>query len=309
MTLDNTCKHLTTEEIISIIPEMNYYYYYTAFESDNTASINRETEIIYDEGYYLSTTYSEEKEYYQYDGKYYTLVENLTETEFLAGTYYEFANFTLPSSATIDPNTTYYSYEGSMLYKVVENPTAENILDYTVITTQLIRESELLKTLDTKLYEALSKKEYAGFDTVSTPTETAFYILAYYTGYSRMDVYDTDGNLLFENISWFSTVFDELYAITKDDITYIYNQNVEVLYTGTTNLRLKEYGFSNNLSSLTALENNELYQLKRIEVNSNQASNPNTADTITTTLILVVISFLALTGLVVFQIKTKNKHN
>ena len=77
--------------------------------------------------------------------KYYTLVENLTATELLAGTYYEFTNFTISSSATIDPNTTYYSYEGSVLYKEVENPIAENILDYTVITTQPIREKELLK--------------------------------------------------------------------------------------------------------------------------------------------------------------------
>lgn len=130
---DNTCKKLTTEEIINLIPEMNYYYYYTAFEIDNTTSINREIEIMYDEGYY------------QNDRKYYTLVENLTATEFLAGTYYEFANFTISSTATIDPNTTYYSYEGSVLYKEVENPIAENILNYTVITTQSVREKELLK--------------------------------------------------------------------------------------------------------------------------------------------------------------------
>lgn len=115
--------------------------------------------------------------------------------------------------------------------------------------------------------------------------------------------------IFFLKILWFSSIFDELYAVTKDDITYIYNQNMEVLYTARVNLRLQEYGFSNNISSLRVLENNELYQLKIIETDSNQTSNPNPADTITTTLISVIISLLALTGLVVFQIRTKNKHD
>lgn len=319
---DNQCSTVTkTEDILNLVNQLDYNLYEIWFEYVSPGkegiyhTIDRSAYIR--DGYKKATEYTSGKEYYTYDdiNSDYDSVGKIDEATFNLGEYYEKANFTLPDSVEIKEGVDYYTSKDSTTFTKVEEAdlTVDKILEYYIITDKEWLETKKIKDVSDKLLEVLKEKQYKNHEAVTSATEKAFYILGYLD--DTFDVLDEDGNIIFEKISWFTTILDELYAISKDGKTYIYNKNIEVIYTSDEDLSLEELGFSNNISSLGG-KNKKLYQLtktikqeetKNIEKDTTPSiTNPDTSDGIMSTIIITIISAAALVSLILFQRKQKN---
>lgn len=321
--IDNKCTPISEPaEMLEIATQLDYNLYEIWFEYTNPGeegfyhTIDRSAYIK--EGYAKATTYISETEYYEYDkiNHKYDLVGKLDETTFNAGEYYMMANFTLSSSVELKNGVDYYTTKNEVTFTKVEPEDLDvnKILEYYMVTETEWVETKKIKPLSTNLLKVLKEKAYKNHIAVTSSTEKDFYVWGYLDdNYEKFDVLDEEGNILFENISWFTTILDELYAITKDGKTYIYNKNMEVLYTSDKDLQLEELGFSNNFSSLGG-ENRDLYQLiktlkeeeKQVEDKTNTIDNPKTGDNIISIIIIAVITVIGLITTILLQRRKKN---
>lgn len=320
---DNKCTLISEPaEMLEIATQLDYNLYEIWFEYTQPGeegfyhTIDRSAYIK--EGYAKATTYTSGKEYYTYDEDNfnYDPVGEIDETTFNAGEYYVSANFTLSSSAELKNGVDYYASKNLMTFTKVEPEDLDpnKILEYYMVTETEWLETKKIKSLSVNLLKVLKEKSYKNHVAVTSSTEKDFYVWGYLDdNYETFDVLDEEGNILFEKISWFTTILDELYAITKDGKTYIYNKNMEVLYTSNKDLQLEELGFSNNFSSLGG-ENRDLYQLiktlkeeeKQVEDKINTIDNPKTGDNIISIIIIAVITVVGLITTILLQRKYKN---
>lgn len=321
---NNKCTPISEPaEMLEIATQLDYNLYEIWFEHTSPGeegfyhTIDRSAYIK--EGYAKATTYISETEYYEYDkiNHNYDLVGKLDETTFNNGEYYMMANFTLSSSIELKDGVAYYTTRNGVTFTKVEPEDLDpnKILEYYILTDKEWVETKKIKDISDKLLKLLKEKTYKNHVAVTSSTKKDFYVWGYLDdNYETFDVLDEEGNILFEKISWFTTILDELYAVTKDGKTYIYNKNMEVLYTSAKDLQLEELGFSNNFSSLGG-ENRDLYQVikttkeneKEIEKETIPSiSNPNTSDGIINTMIVALITGLGLTTMVLFKRKQMN---
>jgi len=325
LTTDNKCLSVTkTEDILNLAKELDYNFYEIWFEYVTPGeegiykTIDRSNYIR--DGLKKATTYVSGKEYYTYDdiNNNYNSVGEIDEATFNSGEYYETVYFKLPDSVEIKKGVDYYTSNNFITFTKVEEVdlSADKILQYYIITDEEWIETVKIKDVSDKLLKVLKEKAYKNHQTITSITEKEFYILGYLDdSFETFDVLDEEGNIIFEKVSWFTTILDELYAVSKDDKTYIYNKNMEVIYTAGEDLLLEELGFSNNISSLDG-NNKKLYQLTKTikqeetkepeKETTPSITNPETSDNIMSTMIITIVTGLGLGSLILFQRKQKN---
>ena len=130
--VNGNCTGLSDENFLEIVNEELVFEYYLFDESTN--SILKFSAPLTGFSIFVPTTDTsvvEGKEYAELmDGGLYVNVEEPTNENL--STYYDILYYKNVESTTLDPNETYYTYEGVNSVKKVETPVASEIINYYV---------------------------------------------------------------------------------------------------------------------------------------------------------------------------------
>jgi len=231
--------------------------------------------------------------------------------------YYKEINTELPKSADVktDGSITYYKHVGlSDIYEEVADPKSEDVLNYRVESTNTFKDEEVAK-IDSELVPKLTAQNYF---VRKHPNKDIYYI--FQEDATGNKVYKHTGELLFEDIDTFGVINEDLIYTIENDKVVLYNVSKEVLETISGNymfiLRNGEseivFGVDNQLAKIYAIrkvedkkdENKPVVEDKeesKKQEGKVDITNPDTGDTIISSLVL---SALSLIGIIVI---TKHK--
>ncbi len=252
---DNTCVRMTASELLEYSNYINFTdisYHIEKNDDGEYVIVESTTKYVYD--LYIKTEDDtlQDKDYYAIDmtsGDHrLELVTNPNESEL--SNYYEQKYVTIPSSATIDENETYYvrvTGENYVIKKVPnEDKKEDDILYYYVETNERTNTTkrEVLK-LDSSFISLIESSEmaYPFYD---------YNTNSYYIDFEWEDYYYTtyrqDGTMIgTKTQDYIYPLVEDLYVkIVRDkegirEGFEIYNLNNELLYEGTGNVYLENY--------------------------------------------------------------------
>lgn len=304
---DNTCTQVTIEDVIKNQDKYVYISYNVDFHEDGTASIYRTTEYQFvRHALVKSTVYDADKLYYINSNGSYEEVETSTEADL--DKYYEDAFFK-PALYELDSEKIYYKESAnSNLLEKATNPENYEVGELYVLSSHENVVFDEVKTISNKLNTVLEQNTAQYVEVITTPTETAFYFIAYMndTG-SLANIYDENGNLLYEGVTSFTTALDELHIVYKDNKAYFYDLNQKLIHETSV--------FTKNVHEVAQLENVSLLSFRDEEIHfissevlSPSTTNPNTSDSITSAIIVFIIASLSLVGLVTYQTRNKRQN-
>lgn len=311
--VDNTCTVLTDQEYLDLMNE-EFSYYSIKENSNGSFNVIKKTHLTNKIEKIIKT-----KDTQPVDGKQYFQIfdENSMGTAIPNGdmsNYYERIYVDYPESTEIK-DITYYKENGVFAIEKVEEPKSEEILSYYVASTKdNVEKEEVVFTLDSKFKDIIGTKRA---EVVKANYNDVYYILVEKSitdeGMFYFDIYNLKAELVFENVNWILP-HEELYIIIKDDNTYFYNLNRELLYKEEANLYDAIYNKNTKVMHGAGVFDNKevVFKLSVTSkvVESEKApgeDNPQTSDNILTSFIVGGMSFIVLIGLICYMVKEKRK--
>jgi len=238
--VNGNCTGLSDENFLEIVNEELVFEYYLFDESTN--SILKLSAPLTGFSIFVPTTDTSVVEGKQYaelmDGGLYVNVEEPTNENI--STYYDILYYKNVESTTLDPNETYYTYEGVNTVKKVETPVASEIINYYVeyeMPTSEEMEEEYVSVYQT-LDEAVIKRIKKDYDYIDVTIEAGKpYLVLYNENEEHVDVYSTDGEKLLDNVKGFTYLSNELNIIFEDanndgdiDKSIVYNSDNKKIF-------------------------------------------------------------------------------
>jgi len=164
--------------------------------------------------------------------------------------YYELIRVGYPKTYKIE-DITYYKEDGMILEKV-ENPVLDDILSYRIITSP-VEQTFGHQILPNVFNDIIGSKSADAYE-----FDGKYYISVDSEDLTSKDIYDLDGNLLFDNVIHFY-FYDNMYITLDENGTNFYNLNKELLYNDSNQI----YFMDNNSKKLVGLSysNGTIYSL------------------------------------------------
>jgi len=311
--VDNTCTVLKNQEYLDLMNEEFSYY---SLEEDSNGDFNvvKRTHLTNKIEKIIKTKDTqpvEGKEYFQ------IFDENSMGTAIPNGdmsNYYERIYVDYPESTEIK-DITYYKENGVFAIEKVEEPQSEEILSYYVASTKdNVEKEEVVFTLDAKFKDIIGTKRA---EVVKANYNDVYYILVEKSitdeGMFYFDVYNLKAELVFENVNWILP-HEELYIIIKDDNTYFYNLNKELLHKEEAVLHNSIYNIKTKIMHGAGVFDNKevVFKLaissKMVEPEKAPGEEvPQTSDNILTSFMVGGMSLIVLIGLLYYMVKEKRK--
>ena len=299
------CVTLSTQDLLDVYNYNNFYV--IEYKQDKYYIVNK----IYNS--FTIALYEKTKDDKVVDGKqYYEIYSSdsmgsvLNPVDEEIENYYEEIILMKPRKAEIEDKT-YYVEEGA--FKAVSVPKEdvklEDILNYWVPYDGIEDKTEIVIELSDKFKDILGNTI---FFVIKSPVSDDFYIFVLEGEDNFGNVYDTDGNIVFEDVNNMLIV-DSLFVVEKNNKAYFYNFDKELVYE-IENVSIRDSKLDNEVSSIVARKTDEsknyvLYKLSYEKTNS----NPDTGDNILSIIILGGLSLIILTGALIYfkKIKTITK--
>lgn len=311
--VDNTCTVLKNQEYLDLMNEEFSYY---SLEEDSNGDFNvvKRTHLTNKIEKIIKTKDTqpvEGKEYFQ------IFDENSMGSAIPNGdmsNYYERIYVDYPESTEIK-DITYYKENGVFAIEKVEEPKSEEILSYYVASTKdNVEKEEVVFTLDSKFKDIIGTKRA---EVVKANYDDVYYILVEKSitdeGMFYFDVYNLKAELVFENVNWILP-HEELYIIIKDDNTYFYNLNKELLHKEEAVLHNSIYNIKTKVMHGAGVFDNKevVFKLaissKMVEPEKAPGEEvPQTSDNILTSFMVGGMSLIVLIGLLYYMVKEKRK--
>jgi len=295
------CVTLSTQELLDVYNYNNFYV--IEYKQDKYYIVNK----IYNS--FTIALYEKTKDDKVVDGKqYYEIYSSdsmgsvLNPVDEEIENYYEEIILMKPRKAEIEDKT-YYVEEGA--FKAVSVPKKdvklEDILNYWVPYDGIEDKTEIVIQLSDKFKSILGNTR---FFVIKSPVSDDFYIFVLEGEDSFGNVYNTDGNIVFEDVNNMLIV-DSLFVVEKNNKAYFYNFDKELVYE-IENVSIRESKLDNKVSSIVTRKTDEgknyvLYKLSYEKTNS----NPDTGDNILSIIILGGLSLIILTGALIYFKKSK----
>ena len=305
---DDTCEKLTLDRQLEITKK---YMYEGWLIIGDTVGDNKIYSFYESNPFYIKSDdidFIDGKTYYKMENEEIKEVKtddrNLTDLQ--NKLYYEKVYMTLPEKAEIDEDNTTY-YECNMdICEAVTTPDLNNILNYYVIGNYVYKR-EVVATIDSNLHNKIinldKNKEHA---VVGKLADDKYYINIFDINSNLSDVYELNGNLLFQDVEGFDALSVGLYAVTTGDSVKLYNTSKKLLYTIPSVHFLHQYNNDKEIAMVTLDTIEGIQEFYNIKKTVNEP-NPATSDNIIINIIIASTTLLVLCLLMFYFIK-QNKN-
>jgi len=218
--------------------------------------------------------------------------------------YYEYKDLMLSKNIKQVIGETYYEiYDGIYASEVKSDEYDESkATNYFVLSDGSAKETLTTVVTLPKAFNNL----FAGNSYFVIESNGNYYVIVGQHGGQKWDVYDTKGNILFEDVSSMVAI-NSLYAVTTDNVTNFYNFDKELVYE-LKNSSVMVSKVNENTSVIIGKKNQKdtllIIELEEPKT-SNNTNNPDTSDNIITMIILSIVSLIGI-GLSLFYLNKKD---